>query len=122
MTQRELAFCLEDLGQHNFAQGLELRLVPEEASLANGDLVEQAHEFGLADGLDGEAIVVIAKGRDADFFHAPLAAILQEPELVIRLKNARDLVDEIANFYQVSVGRSVKRHRRGGAQSGSGHA
>ena len=109
-------------GQHDFAQGVELRLVPEEASLADGDLVQQAHEFGLADGLDREAIVVITKGRGAYFFHAPLAAILQELELVIRLKNARDLVDEVANLYQVSVGWPGNGRRRDGVQSWSGHA
>ena len=119
MAQGKLGSGCEDFGQHDLAQGIELRLIAEEAGFANGDFIQQTHHLGLANGLDGEAFVVFAQSAESQLLHAPAAAVFQKAQLVVGMEDAGNLIDEIPNPDQIRVGRPVWRvgKRRGAVET-----
>ena len=59
--ERELGFRLQDFGNDDLAQRVQLRLIAKETGFANGDFVEQGDQLGLPHGLDGEALEIFAQ-------------------------------------------------------------
>ncbi len=78
----------------------------KKAGFADGDLVEQSHEFSLPRGLDGEALKVFPQAFDVALFHAAAAAILQQAKFVVRMKDARHLINQVSNAKELRVRRS----------------
>ncbi len=93
-------FCLDDRGQYDFADHLQLRQVAEKVSFSNRDFVQQADHFRLSHGVDREAVVILAQSRNTERLHAPTAPVFQKLQFVVGLKNSRGVVDQVANLNQ----------------------
>src|SRR5438874_3479160 len=63
-------------------------------------------------GLDGQAFVIFTEALNSHGLHAFDAAILQETQLIIRLKDTRHLIHEVANLNQAGIGRPLRSPNR----------
>ena len=111
-AQGEFGFSLQNFGNNDLAQGIQLGLTAKEASLANRDLVQQSDQLGLAHGLDSETLEILAQAWRLEFLHAPPAAIEQQAQLVIGMEDAGDLIYEVADAHQIRVGWPVRSQGR----------
>jgi len=108
---RELrAAGLGDAREYDFAKRGELGRAAKKTGLADGDLVEELANFFLTPGADGEELEIIAEIRRLAGLHAAKAPVAQEGELVIRVENTADLIDEVSNADEIGIrGRGVAR-------------
>ena len=87
---------LQNFRNHDFAKGVELRLIAKEAGFPDSDLIEQAHHFRFTS-CSREAIQVVTDADQTEVLHSPAASIFEKPQLAVGMKNASLLIDEIAN-------------------------
>ena len=109
----------KNIWNHDAAQSIELRCVAEEARFSDRDFIEQGDEFPLPNRADREVLEVLAQGSHAEVFHTPAAALAQQTEFVVRMKNSTHLINQFADAHEFRFGwlrrdRGRLHRRRGG--------
>src|SRR4051812_10328195 len=100
MAEMHSRFGLEHAGQDDIANAIELWLVAKEEGFPNCDFIQEATEFPARHWLGGQAVEIFPGGTKPQCLYPFLALLVEEAQPIIGLKNARSLVDQVADLHQ----------------------